>query len=1743
MKRKILAMLLALALCLGILPPGVLAAEEPISITDNDGLFAAINQGKEGQIYRLDADLTLSGFDWLFAMDAEAVFDATLDGNGHVITMEGSYNPQLVMNLGVHGVIRNLGIAGTFSTATSHAPLVRDCYGTVRNCYSLVAVSSSAGYNRSGLVSYMHDGATVSNCYVAGSLSTSNEKKGAFALSAEAGVTIENCCYLDSLPRPIAEDAGASVTNCVAYARAAFTDGTVVDMLNGNLRTGDLKWVKGQDGMPCLGEPGDENPEEPADVTALYKAPDGTETVIDTQTGLSLGVTAIEESGFGGTVALQNYGGDYIWLSGQPNSYTDYPFRIMKDTGDIYVDGTGQGEIFAYVPSSDPTGHGDLIAHFPVSVTAPADAELRLLCGGEVVSGQTLTVAGSDSLTFTAQIKKEDGSWQEIPAYLLTFTADSNQVYILDSGECWALAPGTYTVKASGFNGETSVSFTSTFVPVESITPAVSGQWLMHERNMNSATGSDFLPVGNSNTNVHISPDNASYRERFTVSSSDNAVAEYQADFLRAVLPKKPGTVTLTATATGPNDTATGTSTLTLAYLNPVTALSMERNVLEVGVGETIDLPMTMTGPKSSEGYHVSEAGMVWTFSQDGVASIDRDSACIRRDGGDSHLEVYTSNDQYRLTGLTEGIVHVTGESVDRSGSADSVQFTVKVGAAQPESANVSFTVQAAGAYLCAPQREVNVGSLLAENYGYTDRVEGVSALDVLVAAHLAVYGDDFTAETAKEYLEVSSGGWVSNALGLGSSLCFTVNGGTPHDDVMTDYGYTGYTIDQTPIQEGDRVEFMFYQDLTSYLDHYVWFEQEGQKAETLTGKSGAELALTLRGYSICYYGCYDEATIEKATAPVAGAQLAWVDPKTGSLTDISGAVTDEDGAVKLPLPEMPGTYALSAWVSADEDEIPCFLPLQTVEVTESWDGAGTEENPYLLKTAGDFDALNARVDGGETFSGCFFRMENDVTLNEGWDSIGRCRVELQSAWGGAVVPSTKEFVPFAGTFDGGGHTLTVPKNAGPLFDCVRNCTIENLKLYGAYIADDGLIANYAQDSTNPTAIITNVTILSGTRIAGSGFLGGYASGSNTVTIRDCHIEAGVTIGCDADGNSLNQDRIGGFGGDFNGTVENSTCAATVYGKDFVGGILGGKGQSLGKCAVTNSCFTGRVEASGNYAGGIVGSGYTGSGWGFSNNAGCVSVCNCYVSGSVTGANYVGGIQGADPGVVQCWANGTGTVTDNLFYGTLTATTEEAPVYVGGIVGYLKGIDRYNVIEGNYYLNTAAERGLGGVGTVDRTEKYGRDDDPMGADAEKLAKAVTAGELTDGTVLNLLNGSKTGLKNWVQGRNHPIFDGQVQSFQVTFTLLGDTCHGSPEGFDDTHTYYDHNLTAWIPEITCTVEETTTVLELLEKLLPEYGMELTLKQSSFGGAYVSGITYNGQSLFEFDNGPSSGWMFLVNGVHGNLSVSQQKLEPDDQVVFHYTDDYSREFDGAAEDRAAADRVMALIDGIGEVSVDSKEAIETARSAYDALRECQKVLVSNYQLLLDAEAAFAELRSLPFTDVHPDDWFYNNVVFAYRKGLMSGTSATTFAPREGLSRAMLVTILYRMAGSPAVTGSVPFPDVKAGRYYTDAVIWAFQAGVAAGDSEGTFRPGDLVTRAEMVTFLYRYAKLDGRDVTTTGGLSAFRDAAMVPGYAKTAMLWAVERGIVHGAAQDTLDPRSTSQRAQMAAILQRYLGQRT
>lgn len=711
---------------------------------------------------------------------------------------------------------------------------------------------------------------------------------------------------------------------------------------------------------------------------------------------------------------------------------------------------------------------------------------------------------------------------------------------------------------------------------------------------------------------------------------------------------------------------------------------------------------------------------------------------------------------------------------------------------------------------------------------------------------------------------------------------------------------------------------------------------------------------------------------------------------------------------------------------TASETSGPVRLKYSRVTLT-GFDGSGTKTDPYLIKTEDDLISLRNIVFNGQWCKGVHFKMVEDIALSADWTPIGEENEALKDPISGQKIQA------FSGIFDGGGHKLTVAEGGKPLFNYVSDAVIENLDIYGKRIDGNGLIdrhfADYGDDGNYWTGVpdcvtIRNVRLLKGSSTRRSGFMEGSGSGKNNITIENCVVQKGVTVGYTHDEYS-----IGSFVGPmFNGQINNSYSEADVYGTSRMGGLVGSKGQSMGDCIVINSHFSGNLVASGEWVGGLIGGGYSSES---APNTMAVSFINCYVDGNVTGSDYVGGLFGGEEGMQQCWNECW--LKDSHFYGTITASGDN----VGGIIGYMRSIDNRQHIENNYFYETSGKE-LPLIGAVKRYDQstdfgFGNDKAKLNAYLANMGSAKTEKEFKDGTVLALLN-EGSDYKNWVQGTLYPALDTRVviigldvageiknqhyvgdaldlsgltltakwsdgtttnvplndpdlkitgydsnkhgqqavtlqygaakveivvtvlykepEKIAVTITLLGDTKHGDN---GEVHGLSKGGLTAWVSGHKVEVTTNMTVWDALKQL-----PGVTWDNPT--GNYIKSVTYGDVTIGEFTNGKNSGWMYTLNGKYPMLGVSEQYLKKGDVIVFHYTDDYTLEaadMGPAPEEKKTADEVIALINAIGVVDLTKGDVIAKARAAYDALSAADKKLVTNYQTLLDAEAAYAKL----------------------------------------------------------------------------------------------------------------------------------------------------------------------------------------
>lgn len=310
-----------------------------------------------------------------------------------------------------------------------------------------------------------------------------------------------------------------------------------------------------------------------------------------------------------------------------------------------------------------------------------------------------------------------------------------------------------------------------------------------------------------------------------------------------------------------------------------------------------------------------------------------------------------------------------------------------------------------------------------------------------------------------------------------------------------------------------------------------------------------------------------------------------------------------------------------------------------------------------------------------------------------------------------------------------------------------------------------------------------------------------------------------------------------------------------------------------------------------------------------------------------------------------------------------------------------------------------------------------------------------------------------------------------------------------------------------------LNETTTAFDVFKKAMQESGYKYELKY----GTYVPSITMpDGTKLGELDRGKNSGWMYKVNGKIPDVSMGAYGLKDGDSIVVFYTDDYTKE-DGMKD--------------YGGGSSSSATGVKKDNNKNNKNKTDDTITDNNNQTI----------PSGTFTDVKSDDWFSGAIEFVHKKNLMKGVSDNEFAPNENLSRAMIVTILYRMENEPSASFN-KFGDVNADEWYGAAVAWASENGIVNGVSENEFAPNDNLTREQMAAIIYRYIKFKGKDVSVgeNTNILSYTDAESVSEYAVEAICYAVGSGLMKGDSETTLNPSGTATRAETATIIMRLFG---
>ena len=624
---------------------------------------------------------------------------------------------------------------------------------------------------------------------------------------------------------------------------------------------------------------------------------------------------------------------------------------------------------------------------------------------------------------------------------------------------------------------------------------------------------------------------------------------------------------------------------------------------------------------------------------------------------------------------------------------------------------------------------------------------------------------------------------YMEHLWGLDQNLNYYLN----YEYPLASTGW-GSTADQILLHDGDVVTLAHYSDWNFYSDSGAGFnyltDENGSRTRVVADR-GEKDSITFQTWRAQAGMNGGETAQNKMTGKYQLYYIPVDDMLDGDVASWTRLGETENGELKVDLDNIPnGEYfvGIPGQPGVEHTDIICSSPGGIyLNVTGSvFEGQGTKENPYQISTAADLTKLKKRVKAGKIPENTYFVLTDDITLPEGWTPIG------ETIDGTNDIKRGQNLRAFSGFLDGQNHTITVPESGLPLLGYVKDAEVRNLNIYGTKIAGYGLINNFEGVGLSGNAVLLdNITLKSGSSTLKSGLLGAnfttnqYAgcSAAFLATVQNCTVEEGVVIGYDKA-----QSIIGSFAGRFNGTISNCTSNATVYGVNYVGGIIGMRDNSMGDNYATGCTFNGKVEASGKNAGGIVAGGYMDNypedhRWGMSApNAYRLNINDCTSTGSITAVDNVGGIFGGDVMVAQAW--NAYTFKNNTFTGKVSATNG---TNVGGIIGYYRSLNKFDDITGNTFNDDCGTaKGIGGVEFVDTgcethenesgaayfntangtdglpkvqwcawKKNHNRTDDPLGADADKLTKRNHVQHMWDeGIVTKKATCKNTGEKTY-----------------------------------------------------------------------------------------------------------------------------------------------------------------------------------------------------------------------------------------------------------------------------------------------------------------------------------------------------------------------------------------------------------
>ena len=825
-------------------------------------------------------------------------------------------------------------------------------------------------------------------------------------------------------------------------------------------------------------------------------------------------------------------------------------------------------------------------------------------------------------------------------------------------------------------------------------------------------------------------------------------------------------------------------------------------------------------------------------------------------------------------------------------------------------------------------------------------------------------------------------------------------------------------------------------------------------------------------------------------------------------------------------------------------------------------------DTPIEISSAKDLAKIG--TDASYPLNGSYV-LADDINLegnaNNAWKSIGN----------------------FTGTFDGDEHTisglyLNAGSAAGPadqglgLFTSVgQGGTVKNLTVEGVIDGTNAGVVIGGIVGRNNGGTISNCTSSVDITASVDSNVGGIVGSGESGTIKNCCNTGSIDVTC-----SSSDIGIGGIVGQTsNGTVKTceNTGNVTVDHCTGTGGIVG---YAVRGSKVSNCRNSGSIDGNESKTGGIVGENYgavlkcyntgdvcsdgtaggiTGRNVSDSNAPG--SVENCYNTGAVSGSGDVGGIVGYnnnDP-----YSGNVSTVKNCYNTGAVISGNSSN---VGGVVGQIATGD----VSDCYYLNTSAAEGIGSVTEPDDTEVTNVESKT----AEQYASGEVAWLLQSGQAEQ--NGQVWGQQNLGDADSLPELTSEenYSVIQVTYKVSEEdtqpytvyTTPGSTVTFPaDPEAPAGQAFAGWYSgdtkcESGATFTEDTTLTAKFETpytvtVNGSYaagtgagsyfaGASVTVSAGARPGYRFAGWTAEGVTLTNASAKtvtfvmPASNvtltalWDYIVlpsdptyppamdEPENGTVTTSPSRPKEGDRVTITPKPDEGFEVDEVVVEDANGNEIEVTQNQDGTYSFTQPDGKVTIKMTF----RCDGgELCPGHHL----------------TDVSKDAWYHAAVDYVVKQGIMEGMSATTFSPNTEVTRAQAVQILYNLEGQPDVSDEnlgYPYEDVNAEEWYGNAVYWARITGVATGYGDGTFQPGDSITRQEFAQMLYNYARYKGYDLTAEGDLSQFPDSGSVADWVEAAMSWANGNELINGHDDGTIDAAGIGTRAQAASILMKF-----